>query len=117
MDNDAYYKMLDASARKIRETDVKTERFLLKNIDWRDRLIQISGSRGAGKTTMLLQHMKSAFKDCPDAALYVSLDNLWFETNSLMEPAFRYKQDSNFRGLQPSKLYFNRRRNFCEFVM
>lgn len=85
MDNDAYYKMLDASARKIRETDVKTERFLLKNIDWRDRLIQISGSRGAGKTTMLLQHMKSAFKDCPDAALYVSLDNLWFETNSLME--------------------------------
>ena len=85
MDNDAYYKMLDASARKIRETDVKTERFLLKNIDWRDRLIQISGSRGVGKTTMLLQHMKSAFKDCPDAALYVSLDNLWFETNSLME--------------------------------
>ena len=87
MDNDAYYKMLDASARKIRETDVHTERFLLKKIDWRDRLIQISGSRGTGKTTMLLQHMKSAFKDCPDAALYVSLDNLWFETNSLMELA------------------------------
>lgn len=87
MDNDVYYKMLDASARKIRETDVHTERFLLKKIDWRDRLIQISGSRGTGKTTMLLQHMKSAFKDCPDAALYVSLDNLWFETNSLMELA------------------------------
>ena len=64
MDNDAYYKMLDASARKIRETDVNTERFLLKKIDWRDRLIQISGSRGAGKTTMLLQQRKG-LQDTP----------------------------------------------------
>ncbi|MBQ6568363.1 MAG: hypothetical protein IJL80_15050, partial [Treponema sp.] len=47
-----------------RETDVKTERFLLKKIDWRDRLIQISGSRGAGKTTMLLQQRKG-LQDTP----------------------------------------------------
>lgn len=87
MDNEQYYNMLESSARKVRETTARTERFLLHKIDWRDRLIQISGSRGTGKTTMLLQHIKSAFRDNPDAALYVSLDNLWFETNSLVELA------------------------------
>ncbi|MBP5465179.1 MAG: AAA family ATPase, partial [Treponema sp.] len=87
METEAYYKILDASGRKIREINIGTERFLLKKIDWRDRLIQVSGARGTGKTTMLLQHNKSAFKANPDAALFVSLDSLWFETNSLLDLA------------------------------
>ena len=87
MDIEEYYKMLDASGRKVRDCNVGTERFLLKAVDWRDRLIQISGARGSGKTTMLLQRMKSAFAEHLDAALYVSLDNLWFESHSLLELA------------------------------
>ncbi|MBR6215923.1 MAG: AAA family ATPase, partial [Spirochaetaceae bacterium] len=87
MDNEEYYNILDSSNRKVRECRISTSRFLLNKIDWRDRLIQISGSRGTGKTTLLLQHIKSAFKENTDEALYVSLDNLWFETHSLTELA------------------------------
>lgn len=85
MDNEEYYKMLDLSNRRVRESAYTTKRFLLEKIDWRDRLICISGSRGCGKTTMLLQHIHSDFEKNQDEALYVSLDNLWFETHSLSE--------------------------------
>ncbi|MEE3314591.1 MAG: AAA family ATPase [Treponema sp.] len=85
MDNEEYYKMLDLSNRRVRESAYTTKRILLEKIDWRDRLICISGSRGCGKTTMLLQHIHSDFEKNQDEALYVSLDNLWFETHSLSE--------------------------------
>ena len=85
MNAEDYYRMLDLSQKRVRENTIETKRFLADKIDWRDRLIHISGSRGTGKTTLLLQHIRQAFKDKPDAALYVSLDNLWFETHSLAE--------------------------------
>ena len=37
-----------------------------------------------GKTTLLMQHIKETFDDL-DEVLYVSLDNLWFETHGLDE--------------------------------
>ncbi len=85
MDLEEYYKILDLSNKRIRENNYATTRFLLDKIDWRDRLICISGSRGCGKTTMLLQHIRSAFDNDYEKALYVSLDNLWFAKNSLSE--------------------------------
>ena len=85
MDIEEYFKILDLSNKRVRENNYATMRFLLEKIDWRDRLICISGSRGCGKTTMILQHIRSAFDKDYDKALYVSLDNLWFATNSLPE--------------------------------
>ena len=58
------------------------KRYLNDKIDWRDNLIAIKGAKGTGKTTMLLQHIKESFTD-KDKALYISLDNLWFETHSI----------------------------------
>ncbi len=87
MEIEEYYRILDLSNRRIRENSYTTMRFLLDKIDWRDRLICISGSRGCGKTTMILQHISSAFEKNLESALYVSLDNLWFATNSLSELA------------------------------
>ena len=85
MDIEEYFKILDLSNKRVRENNYATMRFLLEKIDWRDRLICISGSRGCGKTTMILQHIRSAFDKDYDKALYVSLDNLWFAGNSLSE--------------------------------
>lgn len=85
MDIEEYFKILDLSNKRIRESNYTTTRFLLEKIDWRDRLICISGSRGCGKTTLILQHIRSEFIKDYDKALYVSLDNLWFATNSLSE--------------------------------
>ena len=87
MDSEEYYRMLDLSNRRVREISYSTKRFLIDKIDWRDRLICISGSRGCGKTTMVLQHIRSEFMQNPEKALYVSLDNLWFGTHSLTELA------------------------------
>ena len=48
-------------------------RYLHARIEWEDRLIGIFGSRGVGKTTLLLQHIKLKFEDSREA-LYVNLD-------------------------------------------
>lgn len=53
-------------------------RYLHARIEWEDRLIGIFGSRGVGKTTLLLQHIKLKFEDSREA-LYVNLDDFWFE--------------------------------------
>lgn len=87
MEIEDYYEMLELSNSKVRGCDSTLKRFLLDKIDWRDRLICISGSRGCGKTTMLLQRIGSAFEKNLEKALYVSLDNLWFATHSLVELA------------------------------
>lgn len=85
MNFEEYAKILDISNKRIRDIKYEKTRFLINKIDWRDRLICISGSRGCGKTTLVLQHIKMAFKENYDKALYVSLDNLWFASNSLLE--------------------------------
>ena len=59
-------------------------RNLYYHIDWDDRLIGIKGPRGCGKTTLLLQRIKENFGDTGQA-LYISLDNLWFASNSLID--------------------------------
>ena len=92
MEIDEYYNMLDLSRRRINNSRIDTKRFLLDKIDWRDRLIFITGSRGTGKTTLILQHIKENFPIESDAALYVSMDNLWFESHTLTDLVeFHYK--------------------------
>jgi predicted AAA+ superfamily ATPase len=59
---------------------------LMHVIDWEDKLIEIKGSKGVGKTTLILQHILQTFSNVDDA-LYVSLDNLWFKSYSLKELA------------------------------
>ena len=59
-------------------------RYLYTEIHWSNRLIAIVGSRGTGKTTMLLQHIKLNYPSNTGEVLYASLDNLWFSTHSLL---------------------------------
>lgn len=70
--------------RRLEETECKFLRYLYSHIEWDERLIGIKGARGVGKTTMLLQHIKLTFPD-RTKAFYVSLDNIWFSTHTLME--------------------------------
>jgi predicted AAA+ superfamily ATPase len=70
--------------RKLARVSLDYKRYLYDKINWNARLICIKGARGVGKTTLLLQHIKEAFTQT-DTVLYVSLDDLWFKTNSLIE--------------------------------
>jgi uncharacterized protein len=47
----------------------------IAEIDWEEPLLFIKGARGAGKTTLILQHIKQKF-GYDSKALYVSMDSL-----------------------------------------
>lgn len=70
--------------RKMTKINLRFKRYLYDQINWDARIISIKGARGVGKTTMLLQHIFENYPDI-DQTLYVSLDDLWFATHSLIE--------------------------------
>jgi len=67
---------------KYARVQTQTVRNFIRTIDWNDRLIGIKGSRGVGKTTLLLQYLKQNYK-ADNSALYVSLDDFYFAENRL----------------------------------
>jgi predicted AAA+ superfamily ATPase len=69
-------------------TDLKTvfRNSLMDKIPWQERLIGITGARGVGKTTLLLQHITENYGFEQDV-LYVSLDDIVFPFQSLIELA------------------------------
>jgi len=50
-------------------------------------MLAISGPRGVGKTTLMLQYLKYGLRLPPNKALYVTADHHWFYTHSLLETA------------------------------
>lgn len=70
--------------RKIAKTNLQFKRYLYNKINWDARIISIKGARGVGKTTMLLQHILENYENI-DQTLYVSLDDLWFSTHTLLD--------------------------------
>jgi len=84
-------RLYEISAKKIENISLSFKRFLTSKINWKRRLIGIKGSRGTGKTTMLLQHIKENFGVSEDV-LYVSLDNIYFTSNTLVDLADRFEK-------------------------
>jgi len=80
---------------------MRFERYLKRQIDWGNRLIAITGARGTGKTTMLLQHIKEQCGNNPEEILFVSLDNIHFSTNNL------YSLADDFYSLGGKELYLD----------
>ena len=85
MDQTAIEELLKTSDRVVAAVDTSFHRYLMDEIDWRDRLICIKGARGSGKTTILRQHMKEAFGPGSDKAVYISADDLWFAEHPLKD--------------------------------
>ena len=74
------------SRLKVSRTSLKFVRCLYSQIEWNDRLIGITGARGTGKTTLMLQQIKTVFAHS-NKAIYVSLDDFYFTKNRLFEMA------------------------------
>ena len=62
------------------------KRTLYTTIDWTNRLVGITGARGTGKTTLLLQRLKELGMSGTQA-VYMSLDDIYFTRNSLTDVA------------------------------
>ena len=80
-------ELFDFFYRELRKTDLSFQRYLMDDIEWEGRLSAITGARGTGKTTLILQHIKHNFGNSPKEALYVSADNIWFSGNRLFDLA------------------------------
>lgn len=71
----------------VERTSTEFIRYLYHEIRWESRLIAITGARGTGKTTLLLQYIKNNYAPFSGEVLYASLDNIWFTTHSLLDLA------------------------------
>lgn len=76
--------LYQVSNRKISMVSLDYKRPLYYKINWDNRLIGIRGPKGVGKSTLILQHIKETFAD-RSKVLYVSLDNIWFSSNNLID--------------------------------
>ncbi len=71
----------------LRSVNNSFRRYLHPIINWEQRMIGIKGPRGAGKTTLMLQHLKFDLKDRRSQALYVTADHTWFYNHTLLDTA------------------------------
>ncbi len=72
-------------------TTSNIHRYLYNTVNWNARMVAITGARGVGKSTMVLQYIKSLPSDCK--TLYVSADHTYFSTNSLIKVADDFSKD------------------------
>ncbi len=78
-------KLFQYSAARINSVDLDFKRYLWDKINWNSKLIAITGARGVGKTTLLLQYIKENLMGDPEAVIYASLDDLYFSKNTLVD--------------------------------
>lgn len=78
-------KLIEYSASRVRQVDHGFKRYLWDRINWNNRLIAITGARGVGKTTLLLQHIREHLYHDQDEVLFVSMDDLFFTKTGIVE--------------------------------
>jgi hypothetical protein len=80
--------------RLIAETTITTRRFLYDQLNLDHRLTGIIGSRGVGKTTLLLQYIKNNLYQ-NEGVFYFSADNTYFNEVSLVAFVNQLYQEQN----------------------
>lgn len=71
--------------RLLAVTSTAIVRELMNKIHWNNRLIAIRGSRGVGKTTLMLQYIKLNYAPGSRDALYCTLDSIYFSRHTLLD--------------------------------
>lgn len=77
--------LFEYQAQLLRQIPTEVHRYLYDDIAWDARMVGITGPRGVGKSTMLLQYIRQHKEK--QRMLYVSADTSWFATHSLQELA------------------------------
>ncbi|OHD85344.1 AAA family ATPase [Sulfuricurvum sp. RIFCSPLOWO2_12_FULL_43_24] len=82
--------LFQEQAKRLRTISLDKKRYLYDQINWTSKSIGILGQRGLGKTTMMLQYIKENYEGS-DKALYISLDNPYFQSVSLYDFAMEFE--------------------------
>jgi len=99
--------LLEKSAALVQRVNIEKKRYLYHEINWNNRLIGVKGARGTGKTTLLLQKLKS-LQLPPTQGTYWSLDDFYFTKHSLVETAEEFfKKGGEFLFLDEVHKYEN----------
>ena len=69
----------------LRETTLDFKRYMHAKINWNNRMIGLTGPRGVGKTTLILQHIKQELNT--REALYASAEDFYFADHTLLDLA------------------------------
>ena len=77
--------LFEYSNRLIANVDIRFTRYMYDQINWGSRLIGLVGSRGVGKTTLVLQHIKNNLE--AKHTLYVTAEDFYFAKNRLLDVA------------------------------
>jgi predicted AAA+ superfamily ATPase len=83
--------LFEVSNSLLNRVNTDFQRSMLTRIDWSMPLIEIRGSRGVGKTTLMLQRAKQLQKS-GEKVIYVTLDSPQFYNLSLYEFADSYSK-------------------------
>jgi uncharacterized protein len=78
-------KLFEYSYKLIKETDTGFLRYIYNEINWNNRMIGLTGPRGVGKTTLVLQHIKMKLNLAE--TLYVTAEDFYFAENRLTDLA------------------------------
>ena len=84
-------QLFEISNRLIQNVRNEFKRGLYTEINWNNRLIEIKGSRGVGKTTLMLQKAKENQKKGHNV-LYCSADLPFFYSNTLFDTADSFRK-------------------------
>ena len=69
------------------------KRYNYDKLPWEARLVGLMGPRGVGKSTLILQHIKSKSQEEQAKSLYVSADHSYFTTSTLIETANQFVRE------------------------
>lgn len=76
-------KLVENHYQMIIDTPDNFIRNFIRKVHWGERLIGIKGAKGVGKTTLVLQYIKSQLQN--EKVIYLPLDNPYFYSNKLTE--------------------------------
>ncbi|MDE5612688.1 MAG: AAA family ATPase [Odoribacter sp.] len=78
-------QLQDRFHKLLLETDSRLHRYMYDRINWNSRMIGLTGPRGVGKTTLILQYIKEHLSD--EASLYVTAEDFYFAEHRLLDLA------------------------------
>jgi uncharacterized protein len=78
-------KLFEHFHKLLRDQNTDFHRYIYSKINWNSRMIGLTGPRGVGKTTLVLQHIKQDLN--PNESLYVTAEDFYFADKKLIDLA------------------------------
>lgn len=80
--------LFEKSRQLVEQVESNFNRYLYSDINWEARMIGLTGPRGVGKTTMILQYIRNELS--MGNTLYVTTEDFYFAKNKLVDLAEQF---------------------------